>query len=56
MKFADVPRGLAAISSVPDAGWGLSLAFMAFCEVPDRVARASRPLMHSFVISLAVQK
>ena len=32
-KFADVPKGLVAISKVPAAGWGQILAYMTFCEV-----------------------
>jgi hypothetical protein len=32
LKLADVPNGLAAISSVPAAGSGQILAYMAFCE------------------------
>jgi hypothetical protein len=32
LKFADVPHGLAAISKEPAAGWGLILAYTAFCE------------------------
>ena len=31
-KFADVPNGLVAISNVSAAGWGQTLAYMAFCE------------------------
>ena len=33
LKFADVPNGLAAISKVPQAGWGQIILYMAFCEV-----------------------
>ncbi|CAE7823490.1 FCPF, partial [Symbiodinium sp. KB8] len=32
LKFADVPNGLAAISKVPQAGWGQILLYMAYCE------------------------
>ena len=33
LKFADIPNGLAAISKVPQAGWGQILLYMAYCEV-----------------------
>ena len=33
LKFADIPNGLAAISKVPQAGWGQIILYMAFCEV-----------------------
>ena len=32
LKFADVPNGLAALSKVPQAGWGQILLYMAYCE------------------------
>eukprot|EP00972_Heterocapsa_arctica_P008598 1256445-Heterocapsa_arctica.AAC.1 len=33
LKIVDVPSGLAAISKASAAGWGLILAYMAFCEI-----------------------
>merc|ERR1712190_660080 len=33
LKFADIPKGLAAISKVPVAGWAQILAYGAFCEL-----------------------
>eukprot|EP00972_Heterocapsa_arctica_P110428 16257210-Heterocapsa_arctica.AAC.1 len=32
LKFADVPKDLAAISKVPAAGWGHILVYLALCE------------------------
>ena len=31
IKFADVPKGLAAVSEGPTAGWAQFIAFGAFC-------------------------
>jgi hypothetical protein len=32
LEFADAPKGLAAVSKVPAAGWGHILAYLALCE------------------------
>ena len=34
LKFADIPKGLAAISKVPALGWAPIVQYAGFCELP----------------------